>query len=410
MSSFRIVPWVVARNVWRVQILATLSIYILTPTAAIAETKDSVDGLRRQLIHAAVVYDEKQMHQVCSQICVQSSKAIPMLCDSMLHENGVVRWKAVETLGRIGPVATSSTTRQQLHRRLNRLAADADPDVRAATALCLARWFPSSQQAKRAIAELTQDRNGVVRANAWYVTWVLGNQPAAVSQLVALLPSKDWMAAEQAEALLARIGAPAEDILLARCDSMAIESVTSGTKLPRCVRVLGTVSQSSKVRLRLNAYLDHCDLTVAREAAMSLVQHKEKAVDAFIAMLSHKEPARCVIALRCLERIGAAAKDSAATVRELLACREQKIRLAAIATLPALTNPDEDLLQAYVQLLSDRERSVRAATLRGLQKWGSGANSVAPYVRKLIEDESQDYVQHTARKTLDILTEFEVSN
>jgi HEAT repeat protein len=352
---------------------------------------------------------------------------VPELIKALRDENGDVRIKAASALGRLKPVPVpalpellrvfrvgSRFERRATHQALIALnaasqiaplLADDDRSLRSDASTLLVKMrtdaVPSlvalikshedparkmgvatlaRMGAQDALVGLLREKDPAVRAAAAHGLGIMRNRArGAVPVLVEALDDSDAAVRKEAVWAIGEIGPAAEDAIPAlRARIKASEDRTREAAIA--------------VLARVGAWEDLAELLLDRDPAVraaaarglgTMGRRARDAVPALVEVLKDSEAAVTQEALRALGQIGPAAKDATPALLAWIRAHQDPTRQGAVAALVRIGARD-----ALVELLHEKDRSVRASAARGLGRMRSKAQAAVPALIEALGDPS----------------------
>ena len=339
------------------------------------------------LERAAAVYDEPAMRTAAQDLTRLGPASLVSLTQLLTNENANVRWKAVEAITQVG-VSDPSLCAPLVAR-----AHDRDADVRAATAVALARLFPNHTRTHATLGRLRQDPQPLVRVHACGELWRIQHDTNSLAALIAALSDPDWMATREASRRLARIGDPATPALLAllkggplRVRTLAIDTLAAFERLPgEAVAPL--------------VELAWCEQPVLSEHAMlALAMSGTPGASALRALCSAPTAGRRARAVSLLGTAGPSADIPSSRLLRALCDDAPAVRLAGLGAIARLRRSDRAILRELPRFLRDRQPDQRAAAVAALEAIGPAARAALPALRQLAQNERVDYIRRAAEQ------------
>jgi len=227
------------------------------------------------------------------------AEAVDVLVELLGHQDAMVRWKAAEILGKIGPTARSATA------RLLKTLQDEDPHLQQVAASALARIDGPAEQVVPALIQLCKSAPSV-------------EVTRALSQY----------GSEAAKSLNVLIGV------------MENESLPTEVRW-NAIRTIGKIRAAAAPAIgKLVARLKDKEATIREHAAEALGDIgplSEKAVDDLVAVLNDPETRVRRDAVRSLGQIGGAAKTKLPAIKKLIKDKQEIVRKAAKDAIKALS-------------------------------------------------------------------------
>jgi HEAT repeat protein len=366
---------------------------------------------------------------------------VPELIKALRDENGDVRIKAASALGRLKPVPVpalpellrvfrvgSRFERRATHQALIALnaasqiaplLADDDRSLRSDASTLLVKMrtdaVPSlvalikshedparkmgvatlaRMGAQDALVGLLREKDPAVRAAAAHGLGIMRNRArGAVPVLVEALDDSDAAVRKEAVWAIGEIGPAAEDAIPAlRARIKASEDRTREAAIA--------------VLARVGAWEDLAELLLDRDPAVraaaarglgTMGRRARDAVPALVEVLKDSDAAVTQEALRALGQIGPAAKDATPALLAWIRAHQDPTRQGAVAALVRIGARD-----ALVELLHEKDRSVRASAARGLGRMRSKAQAAVPALIEALGDPSAAVSKEAVRALGDI--------
>jgi len=346
---------------------------------------ESTETIVSRLVAAARIYDKREMRAASDQLVQRGTAAVPGLRSILGNVDDNVRWQAVVALGRIGhPAAMESVPELVVACR------DRDADVRGAAAVALGRL--RARAAREAVGPLRLDGQPMVRSDAWWAWWQLTGDKRAVTQLVSLLSSKDWLASGHASEHLAAIGATAVPQLVERLSGGRLKSRRlAGETLRR----MGP--RAGKAIPKLLRLLNADDQKVAAISARVLGGQGVAAVSGLSDCLDSPRKHTRRLAVVALGEIGAASGIVCCRLSKELRVATGQELLQLVTALGRIGSTAGVAVPGLVAALGDENQDVRGAACEALGRIGLRSRSVVDGLEKVAQSDPIDFVRLAAR-------------
>jgi len=339
-----------------------------------------VDGLKAlQHPNAAVRY---RAVETLAQLGPLAKFAVPELRETLKDKNGVVRVKAVEALWKIEQSPTSL-----LMPVLIEALKDKDEGVRAAAPPVIAILGTKGKFALTALVAALKDKELSVKLSVISALGDLGPiAKSTANDLLDLAGDKEFFLLEPfVGATLSSFG---DSVAPALAKALAHES---GDRRRVAAYALGTIGPgAAPATMELGTALAHADPATRKLAARALGKIGPKAKDAMPqleSILSDKDVAVRIEAALAIWLVSGDAKHVNVVVKTL-DDKAVEVRDSACYTLAQMKAAAKDAVDPVAKLLDDKDLRVRAIITLG--EIGPSSAKVAPTLKKLLADKEAD--------------------
>ncbi len=308
----------------------------------------------------------------------KAAEATPALIELLPGKNEDIRLATAITLGKIGKPAVEPLVKATKSK---------DADVRFYAVWSLAFIGPSAKTAVPAVVKAMSDSSAPVRRKAAYALGRIGADPETVAPvLVEALGDKDADVREAASGALPKIGKIAVPALVKAMDS------DNAILRNGAIKTLGEMGADAEPAIPgLKAYLHEPKKGAGEQAADALAGIGTPALKTLTAAANNDNDAVRVLALRGLDRMGAAAVPA---FIDLLGAKQLDVKRHAAINLGRLQVQDKSVVIALGYATKDKDFQVRQNALISLQNMGTNAKLAEPYIVALLTDiDSQIRVQ-----------------
>ncbi|SIN87371.1 HEAT repeat [Singulisphaera sp. GP187] len=324
-----------------------------------------------------------QAVQSMGRIGPPASTAVHGLIGRLKDNDETVRCEAAEALSLVGGSAEVTVT------ALIELLQDASGPVKAAAARALGSLNKAASPAISTLVPLLQDREESVRtAAAEAIARVGPLNEAATDTLAEGLESLDTVVRAQTAEALGTIGAAADEAAPALVEAMKDENDEVRAKAVEALGKIGETAAEAAVPGLVRALNDQ-DNRVSALAAEALGQMGESengVVAALIGSLEHLNPQVRGNAAEAIGNLGDAAAGARRALEQAAQDEDSAVRGQAIRALGAIGVPTSATVQVILAGLEDADPLVRAAALESVGRWGNPGEAVVNDLIPLLDD------------------------
>lgn len=242
------------------------------------------------------------------------------------------------------------------------------------------------------LIELLKSEQEIVRFRSAKLLARIGRKAsAAVPQLTELLKDSQSLIQQAVLEALGAIGPAARDAVPEMGKKVESEDIAVAREATRALRALGPVAAPAVPHLA--RALDSNDSSFCTEAAQAIAAVGPEATAAVEAIARHLGDAggrreEKLALLDAAAAMGPAAKEAIPPIIQVLGEREVSLRMAAAETLGKVGPGNPDVIRALTGPLADRKNTplaVQVAILKALAGMGTQAQAAAPDVKALAE-------------------------